>query len=298
MKRMLLILCVVTASVCSLAGAAPLDTQLVSADANWLFHFNARGFWDTQLGTLAIDSMDERVHRRLDGMAALLGTDPVSDIFGVTLYGKDADQANAVAVISGRFDREKLLSLLRMKENYQEFEHDDHVIYKWDQHHGVFAAEDTIILSQSRSALETALEVFLRKEPNITDKDKFSIVRQAPDGAVVTAYMQGLSQVARDHGRAAILRNTDSLFMYASEQAGMLNVSAMAQSKDIESAGQMVQVVRGMLALAMLNPDMADLGKMLSHVDIQVDGRMLFLDFSYDSAELFEIFQDTKEQLD
>jgi len=297
MKRIAMIFTILMV-LAGIAAAAPLQRNTVAGNANWVFHFDSSNFWRTDMGSRILESMPEEAHRRLDGVADFLGTDPVNDIYGVTLYGPDENPENATAVIKGDFDRDRILGLLRKDSEYKEYTYDGQSIHRWQSPHdnimryGTFAASDTIIISQSRSTVERALDVFNEKQPSIAQDSRFDVLAEAPEDAFMVTCIHGLASVATDHGRAAILKNVESLFQYAVETNGVLNVAANMQAKDAQSAQQMAQVLRGMISMVMLNPDMAELGVILRAVNIDVEADKLYMDFSYSSHGLFDILKE------
>ena len=91
--------------------------------------------------------------------------------------------------------------------------------------------------------------------------------------------------------QAAILKNSDMMIFMTSEQAGVLNVHPQLVSETEESAAQIEQVARGLLAFASLQTQNPPLQKFIQAVSIARSGRSLGFEWSASSADLFVLLK-------
>ncbi|MHC4151116.1 MAG: hypothetical protein ACYSSP_03355 [Planctomycetota bacterium] len=148
--------------------AAPLNHMHIPAEAKWLIHADFEAFKNTQMWQLMSQNISAEDQEKIDAITYIFGSDPTKDIYGITLYGENSEEENAVVMnseeenavvmIYGRFDKEKLLGLLAQNEAYVESEYNGRKLYHWfddDDNKmkvGMFAADDLIVTSQSQHA--------------------------------------------------------------------------------------------------------------------------------------------------
>lgn len=297
MRQAVLVLVMTLTAVYSFA--APLNHKQVPASAAWIAHVDLETFRSSQFGRLTMEEIKLKFGDKVAALSTLLGTNVLTDIQSLTLYGSDAKETNAASLIRGRFDKEKMLAFLKLNPAYAEITYDDKTMYKWvddsrkkDQY-GAFAAEDLVVIAQSQSTLQRALDVLAGKQPVLADQPQLPLfsMSQAPQGAFVIVAAKGLSELAGSE-QAAILKNSNLLVFITSERAGVLKAHLQLESESEESATQIEQVVRGMLAFASLqtnNPPM--LQKIIQTGIIARNGRKLEFDFSAPSADIFELLK-------
>ena len=71
--------------------------------------------------------------RKTSLSVAVSGGDKMTDIRDITVYGTGQDRSNAVAVVEGKFDTQKLLSLIRLNSQYQEIPYKGSTLHRWRQ---------------------------------------------------------------------------------------------------------------------------------------------------------------------
>lgn len=303
MNQLTLSALTVLTAVCG-AFAGPLEHKQIPAGSAWLAHFDFESFRSSQLGQLVINEINLKHQEQIDNLQGLLGSNLLTDIDSLTLYGSDADEKNAVSLIEGRFDKQKLLAFLKLNPAYSEVAHERFTLYKWfddkrqKEQIGTFADDNRIVIAQTQPVLETAINVLAGKEPSLADRAKLPLfsLSQAPKEAFIVAAAEGLSQLAgQEH--AAILQNSNFLIFITSEQDGVLKVHLQLESETEESAVQIEQVVRGMLAFATLQmKEQPELQKIIQSGVISRNARNLQFNFLAPSADLFQLMKSFEEQ--
>jgi hypothetical protein len=280
--------------------AAPLNTAAVPADSKWVFHADFEAFYSSQLGQLLLRDVREEHQAKLDALKELLGSDLTRDLHSLTLFGPDDNEANAVAMVQGQFDRQKLLALLTLNPAYRESRYNDFTLYHWKDEKrdknqvGVFAADNLILITQEEQALTAALEVLagqrasLAKQPDLP----LAALLQGTQGAVIAAAATDLSSLAKGNEHAAVLLNSQLISLVINEIEGNLCVFIQIDAKDVEAAQQIEQVARGLLAFAALqaqqNPDMASL---VGACSLTRTNSGLTFEFRYPSAQLYALIK-------
>lgn len=301
MKKTLLPLMALAAVLLSATGAAaPLNKALVPADAKWVFHADFEAFIAGQLGQLVKAEALRQHQPQVDAMKALLGCDLTADIHSLTVFGPDADETNAAALIAGKFDRQKLLALLALNPAYAESAHNGQTVYHWldekrdKEQVGAFAADNLIVISQTENAVTAALDVLAAKGACLANSQTAPLwaMTEGTQGAFVVIAADTLSELTLNNGHAAVLQNSRSMAIVADEVEGSLRLAVHLEANTVEAAIQVEQVARGMLAFAMLqqekHPELTPLIQACNLV--RTDDRLAF-EFRYPSADLFALIK-------
>jgi hypothetical protein len=275
----------------------PLNQRQIPASAKWVLHLDAEALGQTVFGRLVYGAVRTQHQNKLDAITLFLGSDPTTDIYGLTLYGPDSNEANAVALIHGRFDREKLLSLLALNPDYAESAHGETTLYHWQEkmrgkpQTGTFAAVDLIVISQSQDAVKAALDVLAgQSQPLAEDAgSSLAILTEWADGAFIAAAADGLSDLAAGNEHAAVLKNSQMMSIVADEVDGQMRLFVHLEGKSDQAAQQIEQVARGMLAFAALKVQHdQELSALFEAIQLTRAERQIVMSFEYPSAELYE----------
>lgn len=283
----------------SVASAAALDQQQIPGNAAWVFHVDLETFRSSQFGQLVTDEILARHGDRITALQELLGSNVLTDIAAVTLYGADANEKNVVCLVKAAYNREKLTALLKLNSTYAEIPYNDYTLYSWVDDKstkaqvGAFAGDDLIAISQSQQALENALSVLSDPQASLAGQPEQPLfgLTQAPEEAFIVAAAEGVSELAgQEH--AAILRNSNFVVFVTSEQAGTLKARLQLQSESEEAAGNIEKFVRGMLALAELKTDQQpQIRQILQSAAISRTGKDLEFNLSAPSQQLFDMIK-------
>ncbi|MCE5184762.1 MAG: DUF4315 family protein [Planctomycetaceae bacterium] len=296
MKHLAAIL-IVFPCIWSIGSAAPLDHRQVPADSAWVVHVDFERFHQTRIGELVTAQITEKHKEKIDALAQLLGSNVLTDLTSLTLYGPDGHEENAVSLVKGRFDKDKLVAFLKLNSAYSESVYEGKTLYSWvDEHRrknqvGAFAADNVIAISQTSSALQAALDVLAQKGKSLADKEqpRLYTLSQAPEGSFVVAAAEGLSRLGGPE-HAAILNNSNFLVFITSEQDARLKARLQLESQTEESALQIEQIVRGMLAFVTLQlNDQPQMQKLVQSCIITRDGANLTFDLTVASQDFFAL---------
>jgi len=221
-KTILLLLCAVLI-LASPLWAEPLNPRQVPADAKWLVHVDFNKFAQSEIWALINQEISEKDQKKIDAIATLFGSDPTRDLFGVTLFGPDANEKNAVAIINGRFNQKKLLALLALNEAYAETEYNGQILYHWVDEKdnkakvGFFATESLIVISQSESPVQAMVDL-LAGPADPQPAPLAASLAKAPKDAIVVMAANGLNQFRRSEKQNVFLQNSKTIMLFAGEK--------------------------------------------------------------------------------
>lgn len=280
--------------------AAPLNLAAVPADAKWAFHVDFESFSASQFGQLVTAEILRQHQPKVDALKQLLGSDLTHDIHSLTVFGPDADEANAVALIQGQFDREKLLSLLVINPAYRESEYEGAALYHWKDEQrgkdqvGTFAAENLIVISQSAERVRTMLDVLAGQKASLAAQSDSALgaLLEGTEGVFVAAAATDLSSLTGGHDHAAVLQNSRMMSVIVNEIEGDMCAFVQLEAKHVEAARQVEQVVRGMLAFAALQVQhLPELAPLVQACGVTRTDSSLAFEFRYPSAKLFALMR-------
>jgi hypothetical protein len=302
-KSVLPLLAAVIAVLAAPAWCAPLEKSHVPADAKWIAHVDFEAFWAGGIGQWAAAEFGPQVQPKLDAMRRLLGSDLSRDIRGLTLFGPDSVEQNAVALIYGKFDRQRLLDLLAGNEAYAESQHGKQMIYQWrddfrkKEQSGAFAADNLIVISQSKSGVASVLDVMGKQAAPLAEDRAARLwsLTEGTQGAFMIAAADDVASLAKGQEHATILQNSKMLTFIADEKDGQTRLFLLLEANDIEAAQQVEMFARGMLAFAMLKQkDHPELAPVIMAATLTRNDERLSFDFSYPTANLLTLFEKFK----
>lgn len=301
MKKSLLPFVAIAVVLLTATGiAAPLNKAQVSADAKWVFHVDFEAFAASQIGRLAKAELLSQHQAKINAMKELLGSDLTADIYNLTLFGPNADEANAVALIAGKFNRQKLLALLALNAAYGESAHNGQTLYHWQDDKrgkdqvGAFASDNLIVISQTEDGTKAALDVLAAKGTCLANSQNAPLwtLTEGTQGAFVVVAAEGLSELTANNEHAAVLQNSRMMAFIADEAEGSLRLFVQLEANSVEAAQQVEQVARGMLAFAMLQQQKhPELTPFIQACNLARTNARLAFEFRYPSADLFALLK-------
>lgn len=264
MKRLLLVAFTAfgLAGLPCLAPAGPLQKSQVPADAKWVLHLDLEAALNSELGRFLAKEVDRRLRRPLADLKSNHGLEvdwrklQSLTVFG-TEFGSRPDEDGVVLVrtslnLPGLLDKiaedgASNGSLTREKKG-------ERVQYSLNEEvHGAAGGNGVFVLSKSLARLDQALAVVEGKGANLGASKTFSRLPAAPDGFIFLGLAEGFSTSAAVPPQAKMLRQSDGGQLVAGEKAGQIFATLNLSTKDAEAAGQIHQVLQGLLALAAMN---------------------------------------------
>ena len=272
--------------------ASPLQAERVGAGARWVAHVDVDKLKTTQCGRYLLDQLDkDEPNRKLLAFQAMFNFDPRKDVSAVTFYGIDNRPENTVTLVRGTFDTQRLETLVRAGDEYEETKHGNHVVHSWiDRKHGerrMFASimgDGTVVLAGEK-AVQTALDVLDGLAPKAA-AGTFPGLTPDRQTAIFIASAD-LAGVTNVNPRAAILSQASTAYLALTESGDQFQADIGLGAKTVEAATQIESVARGMIALAMLGQeDRPELAKMAGATTIVRTGLKVDVALHYPAADL------------
>ena len=284
------------------AQAGSFKTADVASEAKWVVHLDVDKFLASRIGQLLTDpAANPEMQKKLADFQAIFGCDLLKSIQGITLYGVDADNENAVAVARSTAPQATVEALIRQSATYQGRQYNGRTIHYWtEERHGrpmaaAFQSPTVVVAGGSVDGVKAALDVLDGKRTNMSD-GKGLKVPDITDSSFFTAFGE---RPAADVGivpEAAVLQSCDWLAMTAGETAGNVELSLKLGSAIAGNNAQIEQVVRGMLAFMTLAKERDPaLAEVAAAFKVASDTTGVYVAFSLPADKVNQFLKDRKQ---
>ena len=286
----------ITLVLTSCCLACPLQLQHITSEAAWVVHADTEKFMSSEIGGLIIASLKERgLEDKLVVFQNMFGFDPTRDLAGITLFGPDSKQEDAIALLYGTFAVDKLLALLNADDTHEQYSYGAHEIHRWVDRHkdvtqfGSFARADLIVMGRSAESVEDTLDVLDGTAENVTESDSLLPLDHIPAGSFFVAAGDDVSALTADKQHAAVLRNTDTAAIFVGEVDGEVFVDLSLQVLTAEAVAGTTQIFQGIIGFAILNQEkMPLLANMARAIEVDSQDNSVTVTFAKPAAEVFE----------
>ncbi|MHC4085920.1 MAG: hypothetical protein ACYSWZ_09780 [Planctomycetota bacterium] len=268
--------------------AGQLVIEQVSGSANWVVHANQQQFRKTKIGQLIRTEMvNLGLEENLTYFATIFSFHPLDDVRDVTVYGTGNDREKAVVLIDGIFDKEKILTLLRMNPEYKDTKYGKIVLHQWideDQKdpnnmmmYGCFYKDDLVIMSAGFDAVKLAVDVLNGSAKNATDS-MFNQPALDAKGAFIQAAGKRVGEMLEQD--AAAFRQTDQIGLAIGEVEGKFYIDCRLTAKSEEAAQAITQMLEGILAfISMPNEEQSKLAELAKKIKIKCEAKTVKVRF-------------------
>jgi hypothetical protein len=245
------------------ASAGPIQPKEVPADAKFVVHVDVSKGLDTRLGRFILDHAKAKgLGDKVDQFEQMTGVNLLTDIKGVTVYGKAYAEKSAVLLIRGTFDQQKLTQLLEAGDTYEAIKHGDYTIHRWvdekaaakDKHaerYGVFHGDGLIVMAGSLEPVKAALLVLDGHQKNATANEALHDAIAPAGGTVAT--LAAFDIEVPEHKRNAVIDKVKDVRLSIGEAENTLTLSATVTAIEAEQAEQMADSLRGLKAMVLLS---------------------------------------------
>lgn len=283
--------------------AGQLVIEQVSSSANWVVHANQQQFKKTLTSQLVRTEMvNLGLEENLTNFATIFSFHPLDDVRDVTVYGTGNDREKAVVLIDGFFDKEKILSLLRMNPEYKNSKYGEIVLHQWiDENqkdpnnktmYGCFYSDDLIVMSAGIDAVKNAVDVLKGSAKNATggifNQDALNV-----KGAFFQATGRRVGEMVGDDPNAAALKQTDQLGLTIGEVEGKFYTELSLTAKSEEAAKAITQILEGIIAFASLpNEQQPKLEELTKKVKVTCELNNVYISFGSGPEEVVQFLKE------
>ena len=257
MRKVMWTLAVLALATTAVAG--PINAKDVPPAAKWVAHLDVQGLVNSQFGQWVLGQLREKeqLDSKLQGFVSIFGFDPVKDIASVTIYGTEYSPASAVIIFKGKWDKEKLLGLLKQNPGFGESAYGQHTIEKWTQNaedaqddgvrHGAFHGDGTAVISRSEAAVKAALDALDGKTAGTVE-----VVPAMGPGVFLLVAAKEFALPANADPKAAVLKRIAGGTLMAGENGDTVFVNAKLNTRKPQDAQRVRQMLDGGLAFLSL----------------------------------------------
>jgi hypothetical protein len=274
----------------------------VSSSAKWAVHFDMEKFMASKIGRLVTDeASNEELKKGLDVLRATMHFDPLKDVKSVTLYGDRYQKEGGVAVVKGNANTETVNNLEKVivaSKTHEQESYGSRVIHKWidekNQKPGVlcFYAPGVTVVGGEVTKVKMAMDVLDGKGNGLKDDAVLKIPGNT--GFLIVSARKDEDK-NNNPAKAAVLQNAEWLTIVAGDMGDNVNLELNLGANSQESAQQIEQIVRGMIAFMTLSKEqdqgVADLAKAIS---VNVDNSAVGVKLSYSAEQLYKFIKSHK----
>lgn len=268
MRKLTVALVAMTLTSAAIAG--PLDVKRVSGDAKWLVHLDVAGMIASDVGEYVLAEAKKRDEFKVRMLAfkKVAGFDPLKDVRGVTLYGKQFGDKSGVVVVDGTARQQDLLDLVKANKAYEKLEYGKHTLHKWQGKGphgkerpavGCFYNKDTVVIASSRELIQNAIDVLDGKASSLAQTKAIKALPPWVPGSLMIAAANDIKLPPEAHRRSLILNSITAGSIQVSEAADKMAMSISLTARTPEHAASIRQIAQGLIAFGHILKQREDL---------------------------------------
>jgi hypothetical protein len=254
-------------------AAAENPLTLVPAGTEFIAAVNVRQIVDSPLFQRLLEEKGGQAARaKLQVLQSLTGIALLKDLDRAVVWSRIKDDDSVTAVFQGRFDREKLLVLLKINPNYKETERNGMTVYEWfDQNEkrikiGAFLDDGSILIANRAAEFDEALEA-RRGEKGFLATPQAARLPENPDQAGAWALLLKPERVMPNGQIKDTLRAESALLVITSDPTA-LHGRMRVHVDSPQTANDWLQLGQGLLALGRLQQNKPGLQKLAEKIHI------------------------------
>ena len=292
-KKTLIIVTVLALAALALVPPAwpgTLPASIVPDGARWVAHLDMEKFVATKLYEyLKQDGRLEIKNRDLDHW---LKIDLFKDVTGVTIFGLEPGEKQAVFAVAGKFDKARILTLLDLDEKHQEIPYGGATILVTGDGQGAFINDGLIVYSESRPAIEKVLDTVAGKAKNFSSSKLHAAFKDLSSGAFLSGVVEDLAGLGLEVKQSKIVDTTKGLLFVAQEKGDSFQVRLQLTADSPESGKNMADIVQGFIALGRMSQGeghRAIPASLLDGLKIKIEGKVVRLELDMPSREAADL---------
>lgn len=257
--------------------AFELQKKYIASDTKWVIHLDFKAFIKTKLWDSIYDEKKIKINDKNEDVLKELNFNILKDLYSVSVYGVDKGDKNAVVLINGDFDRNKIIKKLESEENPEKSKYGNFKIYHWGgDDFGAFVNNNLLVITHSRVNMEYALDVIKGKKPNFKGSALYKRMKEIPGNSILFALAGDLSKLVGKHKSPVMIDKAKMALFLAMEQNNDMRLSLKLHTESKEAAQNIMQVGNGLLALArMSKKEMQGKEKLFNSIQISSKGSIV-----------------------
>lgn len=233
------------------------------AHTHWILSVNVKGAHASPLMCFLADKIDTKkrteADHKLAAVKAAFGIDLLNDIDRFVIAGNGDAKKWGVAYIYGRFDTQRLTTVLAGAKNYSSANHNGIAVQSWldetdnKQKCLAFVNPNLALLSNTADALLDALDTLSGKKPGLPPDSPLNGASDCTGQSLLTLHAFDLAAIVGSTPKAEIFKQADALRLCIDTPDDHLLRLALSVTADMETTAQQIQqAFQGIQAIAML----------------------------------------------
>ena len=289
-KTILLIAALALAALILIVPAWPgtLPTSIVPDGARWVAHLDMEKFIASKLYQYL--EKDGRFEIKSRDLNRWFKIDVPKDITGLTIFGLDPGDKQAVFAIAGKFDKAGLLALIALDKEHQETPYGAYTLYSTgSDEYGAFINDGLIVFSENREAIEKVLDTAAGKTKNFASSKLNAAFKDVSSGAFLSGVVEDLSGLGKGINQSKLVEKAGMMFFLAQEKQDNLQVRVQVTADTPENAKNMADMAQGLIALVRLGQGEgpgAIPASLVEGLKVKLDGKTVRLELDMPSREV------------
>lgn len=296
----------ILASACRLCA---IEARDFSDQTRWVLTLDLRAAHASPMLAFAADQIDaakrQEAERKLAAVEAMFGVNLKKDIDHIVIAGNGDASKGGVAYVYGRFDVQRLTTILAGASDYSTSNHHGTVIQRWrddsDQKKKcmAFAKPGLALFADQAQPLAQALDVLAARRPGLPADTPLRAAFTPSAGDVLTLHATGLSEIVGAQPNAQALRQATALSLrIGTPDAETLKAALAVTAMDNQTAQQVYQAMMGVRALAMLRAaEEPETAALATQIGITCAGSEVQVAFGINKTQLQTALQNRKARL-
>jgi hypothetical protein len=280
------------------AVGGPLPKGQVPATAKWVVHLDMEKFAPSQAraAMMSRNNGSNHLQQYLDHCRQTLGLDPFKDLQHITLFGNQVSGQQGVALISGNLNSRTIVARLHSHPGYQVKQVGKLALHTWrDKGTGTpmqacFYSPRMLLAASDESLLMNAVEVLNGKAESLATAKSLPVPAET-GGTFLIAATRGFSDAPQEPIKALILKNTEYVAIDVGETKGVVDGKMVLKSPNPDAAGQIEQVLNGLVVSASLASNQTGLAKLAEMSEISRNGTTIQMRLKSPAAEAAEVLE-------
>ena len=302
--KMVLPLCLSLLSL-QAALAGPLQRRQVAADAVWLVHADFERVRQTPLGQYFLGELEKpQAGVAFAALRVLIDFDARKKLSSATLYSHGATPEDAVLLLQGDFEIERLVNMAQAGQEYHSNKHRGCMVHNWidftnpvrggspARNYGATHTNGTIVLGQRFGRVTEALDVLDGLQGSLEKTNAFPQAGAASGPTILVAVTR-LGDFSQLAPQAAMLKTLKTLNFSATERENQLALELSVEAENEEAAKGLLTINRGLLALAAMQAGQSPWAKMLQSISTSQTNATVAASFQTPAADLLQAIRDT-----
>ncbi len=304
MKRLLAFAAVpIIFGASTVCRAGSLDPAAVAPDAKWVVHVDFDALRASKVAQHAREELLKRprVKEILDKVQDATGMDLRRDLHGLTAYGDGFKPRSGVVIAFARFDRDKLVALMKTRPDFKSTTDDGRELYSWtegsgDRKHDVvvaFPKDGVAVIAGSAEQVKRATGVM--RSGGLASS--LLVVGQDPPGTILRIEVSGLGD-AELPVKIDMLKKIDHVSLLIGENDGTDFDHIRITTTDDETAKQLKSIADGIKSMIDLRLDKEpDLKKSVDAMKIDQNGKTVSIDWSGSSDSVIQMIDRARDEV-